>query len=201
VKRVVVRASDPITGAGLSSYFVAHPRLALVPANREHTADVAVLAPDTADLESISALLTLGGTSAVPAVLVTGAMTGVDPRALAECGIAAVFARDNLTGAQLVDAVLAVVDGRAVPGADPLALLPGTASGEGPATASRLDVLSPREIDVLRLIAEGLDTEEIAARLNYSERTVKNVLSAVFTRLNLRNRAHAVAYAVRAGLI
>ena len=61
--------------------------------------------------------------------------------------------------------------------------------------------LSEREIEVLRLVADGLDTREIAARLCYSERTVKNVLHEVITRLQLRNRAHAVAYAVREGLI
>jgi len=201
VKRVVLLASDRITVAGLSSYFVANPQATLVPVSLRHTADVAVLAPDTADPESISALLAPGGSSPVPAVLITGAMTGLDPRALTECGIAAVFARDGLTGEVLVEAVLAVAEGRAVPGADPQALLSGTAPGEGWAAGSRLDGLRQREIDVLRLIAEGLDTEEIAARLNYSERTVKNVLSTVFARFNLRNRAHAVAYAVRAGLI
>jgi DNA-binding NarL/FixJ family response regulator len=61
--------------------------------------------------------------------------------------------------------------------------------------------LSPREVDVLRLVADGLDTGEIADSLNYSERTVKNVLHELTTRLQLRNRSHAVAYAVREGLI
>jgi len=54
---------------------------------------------------------------------------------------------------------------------------------------------------VLRLIADGCDTSEIANRLAYSERTVKNVLHDVTTRLQLRNRSHAVAYALRQGLI
>ena len=61
--------------------------------------------------------------------------------------------------------------------------------------------LARREIEVLRLVAEGLDTAEIARRLSYSERTIKNVLHEVTTRLQLRNRPHAVAYAVRQGLI
>lgn len=54
---------------------------------------------------------------------------------------------------------------------------------------------------MLRLLAEGLDTAEIAAKLNYSERTIKNIISAVTRRLNLRNRTHAVAYAIRAGTL
>lgn len=58
-----------------------------------------------------------------------------------------------------------------------------------------------REIMVIRLLADGLDTHEIAERLIYSERTVKNVLHNLLSRLNLRNRAHAVAYAMRHGII
>jgi DNA-binding NarL/FixJ family response regulator len=61
--------------------------------------------------------------------------------------------------------------------------------------------LTPREKEVLQLVADGLDTSEIALRMCYSERTVKNVLHNLTTRLQLRNRTHAVAYAVREGLI
>lgn len=52
-----------------------------------------------------------------------------------------------------------------------------------------------------RLVAEGYDTADIAAKLSYSERTTKNVLHEVTTRLQLRNRSHAAAYAMRRGLI
>ena len=61
--------------------------------------------------------------------------------------------------------------------------------------------LSQRESEVLTLVAAGHDTAEIAGRLSYSQRTVKNILHDVTTRLQLRNRSHAVAYAVREGLI
>jgi DNA-binding NarL/FixJ family response regulator len=61
--------------------------------------------------------------------------------------------------------------------------------------------LSRREADILRLIADGLDTAEIATTLAYSERTVKNVLHDVTSRLQLRNRSHAVAYALKQGMI
>jgi DNA-binding NarL/FixJ family response regulator len=61
--------------------------------------------------------------------------------------------------------------------------------------------LSEREIDVLRLVADGLDTAQIASQLAYSDRTVKNIIHDLTARLNLRNRSHAVAYAVREGLI
>jgi DNA-binding NarL/FixJ family response regulator len=54
---------------------------------------------------------------------------------------------------------------------------------------------------VLKLLADGMDTGEIAATLNYSERTIKNVLHGLMSRLDLRNRSHAVAYALRAGAL
>jgi DNA-binding NarL/FixJ family response regulator len=61
--------------------------------------------------------------------------------------------------------------------------------------------LSEREVDVFRLLAEGFDTAEVAMKLNYSERTVKNVIHGAVTRLKLRNRTHAVAYALRSGVL
>lgn len=61
--------------------------------------------------------------------------------------------------------------------------------------------LTPREEAVLRLVAEGRSTAEVAAALAYSERSVKNVIQAVTERLALRNRCHAVAHAVRSGWI
>ena len=61
--------------------------------------------------------------------------------------------------------------------------------------------LAPREEAVLRLVAEGHATAEIAAALSYSERSVKNVIQGLTERLGLRNRCHAVAHAVRRGWI
>jgi DNA-binding NarL/FixJ family response regulator len=61
--------------------------------------------------------------------------------------------------------------------------------------------LTEREICVLKLVAEGHETSEIAQQLAFSERTIKNVIHDLTTRLNLRNRTHAVAYALKQGLI
>jgi len=61
--------------------------------------------------------------------------------------------------------------------------------------------LSHRERDVLTLISQGLETAEVAQRMRYSERTVKNILHKLMTRLELQNRAHAVAYAIKIGAI
>ena len=61
--------------------------------------------------------------------------------------------------------------------------------------------LTKRERDVLALVADGYSTREVAIRLAYSERTIKNIVQDVTMRLNLRNRTQAVAYAVRNGWI
>jgi DNA-binding NarL/FixJ family response regulator len=64
-----------------------------------------------------------------------------------------------------------------------------------------LGEFSPRELRVLGLLADGYRTSEIALELAYSERTIKHSISALTSRLQLRNRTQAVAIAVREGLI
>lgn len=61
--------------------------------------------------------------------------------------------------------------------------------------------LSEREMDVLRLVAQGLSNREIADALGLSEHTVKTHLANILDKLHLRSRAHAAAYAVHAGLV
>jgi DNA-binding NarL/FixJ family response regulator len=69
-----------------------------------------------------------------------------------------------------------------------------------PAAPSR-QPLTARQTTVLTLMAEGHGNEAIARSLSCSEHTVKNLIHDLMARLQVRNRAHAVAYAVRTGLI
>jgi DNA-binding NarL/FixJ family response regulator len=69
-----------------------------------------------------------------------------------------------------------------------------------PEALSVIEQLSPRELDVLRLIARGLENPEIAEALDISPRTVKNHVSSVLTKLGVPNRIQAAIYAVRTGL-
>jgi DNA-binding NarL/FixJ family response regulator len=117
-----------------------------------------------------------------------------------QAGAAGVLRKDTLTTDSLAAAVRAAANGTGVVSPELLHdLLDGLgANGDGKRVASRL---TDREQQVLSLIAAGHPTREVAQRLCYSERTVKNVLHDVVTKLNARSRSQAVAHAVREGLI
>lgn len=74
---------------------------------------------------------------------------------------------------------------------------PGAEPRPGPTTSR----LTSRQTEVLTLMAEGHGNAAIARSLACSEHTVKNVIYELMARLQVRNRAHAVAHAVRTGLI
>ena len=117
-----------------------------------------------------------------------------------QSGAVGVLRKETLTTESLASAVRAAADGTGVVTSELLHdLLDGLAPDgyEKPAGAR----LTDREQQVLSLIAAGHPTREVAQQLCYSERTVKNVLHDVVTKLNARSRSQAVAHAVREGLI
>lgn len=64
-----------------------------------------------------------------------------------------------------------------------------------------LSALSEKEIEILRCVAQGLSNKEIAIRLAYAEKTVKNYLSVIFQKLAIRDRTQAAIFALRQGLL
>jgi DNA-binding NarL/FixJ family response regulator len=85
--------------------------------------------------------------------------------------------------------------GAAGAGPDQRPELPG-----GPAGAT-LPVLTPRQTEMLGLVAEGFDNATIAQALVVSEHTVKNVIYDLMSRMQVHNRTHAAAQAIRTGII
>ena len=116
-----------------------------------------------------------------------------------QAGAVGVLRKDTLTTDSLATAVRAAANGTGVVTPELLRdLLDGLAAGIERPVAARL---TDREQQVLSLIAEGHPTREVAERLCYTERTVKNVLHDVVTKHGARSRSQAVAHAVREGLI
>ena len=77
------------------------------------------------------------------------------------------------------------------------------ADGQSPKTARELAIqeVTPRERHVLQLAAEGLSNKEIAARLSIAEKTAKNHVANIFSKLQVNDRTQAVLYAVQHGLV
>jgi DNA-binding NarL/FixJ family response regulator len=110
--------------------------------------------------------------------------------------------KDTLTSETLAAAVRAAANGTGVMETELLGnLLKGVSPESLDPARPAVARLTDREQQVLALIAAGHPTREVAQQLCYSERTVKNVLHDVVTKLNARSRSQAVAFAVREGLI
>lgn len=73
--------------------------------------------------------------------------------------------------------------------------------GEAQTGTPDTPILTPRQVELLQLVAQGLSNKELAEQLCVSEHTIKYHLGEIFQRLNLKNRHQAVDYAVRKGLI
>jgi DNA-binding NarL/FixJ family response regulator len=203
---VALRAQDPISQAGVASQLRTRPEVSVTEwGEGDASPQIVVVVVDAVDEEVLTMLRHIQRTSTSRTVLVT---TDIDEQKLvsaAECGVSGVVRRAESTPEHLVQVIRTVSQGEGHLPADLLGrLLEEVGRLQGQVLGPRglhFTGLAAREVDVLRLVAEGYDTADIATKLAYSERTIKNVLHSVMTRLQLRNRSHAVAYAMRQGLI
>jgi DNA-binding NarL/FixJ family response regulator len=112
------------------------------------------------------------------------------------------FLLKDVTAERLFDAVRVVAAGEALLAPSVTRRLIGEFSRLRPRSpAPSLAHLTPRETDVLRLVAEGLSNAEIAARLVVGEETVKTHVSRLLRKLGLRDRTQAVVMAYESGLV
>jgi len=203
---VRVDADDPISREGVRAQLELGAGVRVMSEGESgNGAVVAILVVDRLDAGCIRALRQRRREGAERILVVASDIDDAGLMAAVEAGVGGIVWRHQATAEELGRAARMIADGQAALPPDVVArlltavgrlqqhvLVPKGLTSSG---------LSDREIEVLRLVAEGCDTAEIAVRLSYSERTIKGILHDVKTRLHLRNRTHAVTYAMREGLL
>jgi DNA-binding NarL/FixJ family response regulator len=203
---VVVSAADPLSRAGIVSQLRASQGFSVSADDSTASPDtVALVVADDIDDAVATQIRSLRGRGVGRVVLLASRVDDKGLLAAAEAGVSGVIRRSDATARNLASAIRAASAGE---GTLPPDLLGRLLRQVGQLQRQVLSPrgltflgLSEREMKVLRLLSEGLDTAEVGQRLFYSERTVKNIIHDVTSRLELRNRTHAVAYAIREGLI
>lgn len=200
---VGIVATDPLLAEGAASAFKACSEITVT--GRAQPPEVAVVMID--DLSPAGIQLVQSARESYPGAKVVVVANAFGPdevvRAI-EAGVTGLLLRRDAHVDSLCRTVVAVASGDC---AVPLDVL-GQMLEDGAALASAAAStgwspapLSDRERAVLGLVADGRETGEIARQLCYSVRTVTAIMHAVTQRFRLRNRAHAVAFALRAGLL
>ena len=208
--RVLVFARDPISRAGVASQLVGVPGIEVIQPGDSLTPEVAVVVTDVVDEEVFRVIRTIrrGGRSRV--VIVAGVVDTSSIMTALEAGATGFLRRSRADRAHLSHVIDKVRRGEAVMPPGPSEHphnensedeRSGALSHSLAASQAVAHRLSARDLDVLRLLADGCDTAEIAQRLAYSEPTIKNVIQRLFGRLQVRNRPHAVAVALKTGII
>lgn len=210
--RIVIIANDPLARAGLAALLAAEPGCQVIgqtPADGELAATLEVYRPDAAlwDLGwDPQRVATPGDKSALerlleleqPELPLVALLPDVAHAAtLWAVGVRGLLFRDAAPEA-LVTALTAAAARLAV--LDPALARTLIAPAERP-TAALLEALTPRELEVLHHLAEGLSNKEIARKLIISEHTVKFHINAILGKLGAQSRTEAVVRATRLGLV
>lgn len=213
MSRVLVAADRLIVRAGLESIIRANPVLQLVGSSdnadslikqvEDLQPDVVLLEWSALDDELMSEkLLALLPELSPPAFVVLADNSDNDwvTDALSK-GVRAILPR-SATADEIVAAIVAAAAGLVVLHPDIVFdLLPFKESTAPALPTSPMQALTPREIEVLGMLALGLGNKTIAKRLGISEHTVKFHISSIFTKLNASSRTEAVTLGARLGLI
>jgi len=209
VIRVLIGARSEVVRAGLASLLTADPRFQVVGTFsiddltrvEDLQPEVVLLDLDSPSDESLSAAIQSGGALVNSSLMILTE----DPESLAVdvlgSGLRAILPR-YATPEEIIAAIQAAATGLVALHPD---IFDSMLSRIRPGQQSELDpsgqILTPREIEVLRMIAEGLGNKEIASKLSISDHTVKFHISSIFAKLSASNRAEAVTLGIRHGLI
>jgi two-component system, NarL family, response regulator YdfI len=209
VIRVLIGARSEVVRAGLTSLLTADPRFQVVGTfSIDDLTRVEDLQPEVVllDLDSPSDESLLAAIQSGSALVNSSLLILIeDPESLAVdvlgSGLRAILPR-YATPEEIIAAIQAAATGLVALHPD---IFDSMLSRIRPGQQSELDpsghILTPREIEVLRMIAEGLGNKEIASKLSISDHTVKFHISSIFAKLGASNRAEAVTLGIRHGLI
>lgn len=208
--RVLVKASSPIAKTGLENLLRAQPAFQLVNdlsggaqeagSAFESPPDVLVVEAETlADHAAREALDWAGAGGPVVLLLRHPAVESIAEalRAGAKAALpSGLEASEMFAAIEAAAAGLVVLDGTDI---DMLLRAPGAVSRDG--AEALVEALTPREIEVLQLLAAGLGNKEIASRLEISEHTAKFHVASILGKLGAGSRTEAVTLGIRHGLI
>lgn len=202
---ITVWASDPLSRAGTVAQLRNVAGLHVLQDAQPAEGSVALVVADEVDADVLQVIRALRRDGCLGTALL---VTRLDDRGLlqaVEAGVGGILRRNQATVQNIVSTIRSVAAGEGAVPPDMLArLLSQVGHLQRQVLAPRgltFSGMTERELSVLRLLADGLDTNEVSGRLFYSERTVKNIIHDVTSRLDLRNRTHAVAYAIKQGMI
>ena len=209
--RVLIGASSEVVRAGKESLLATAPTFQVVGSFPIGTVlaqfedlqpDVVLLDLESLTDESMSLAIELGGMVRNSAlVILTDDPENFSAADALRSGVRAILPREA-TSEEIVAAIQASVVGLVVLHPDALhSVLSPIPPGDQPGLESSDQILTPREIEVLRMIAEGLGNKEIAFKLGISDHTVKFHINSIFTKLGASSRTEAVTIGIRGGMI
>ncbi len=210
--RVLVAAPSAVVRAGLEALVASNPHLAVVGqvasieaaarASETLLPDVVLIEHEWDDELLVPGLLALSAGGHVPAVVVlTENPSALWVAVALRSRVRAVLPREA-TAAEIIAAVEGAAAGLVVLHPDTAeAALASLSSVQTAAADAPVQVLTPREIEVLHMLAEGLGNKTVARRLGISEHTVKFHVGSIFSKLNVSSRTEAVTVGVRQGLV